>query len=143
MVMKTIKKLNKWANSHNPYFLFDIARWFLGGFLFFKGMNFMSDSQYLKDLLAPNEGFLSSIIIYHYVTIAHLGGGLLIVFGLLTRLAVAIQRPILIGAVAVNFVITMNYRNLIEASLVLVMSLFFVVVGSGKHSADYRLKMEM
>lgn len=141
--MKTIKKLNKWANSHNPFFLLDVARWFLGGFLFLKGLNFMTDAQYLKDLLAPDGGFLSSMLIYHYVTIAHLGGGALIVFGLLTRIAVAVQIPILIGAVAVNFLIAMNVQNLLEASVILLLSLFFVVVGSGKHSADYGLKMEM
>ena len=141
--MKTIKKLNKLANRYNPYFLLDIARWVLGGFLFFKGINFMTDAQYLKDLIAPNEEFLSSMLIYHYVTIAHLGGGVLILFGLLTRIAVAIQVPILIGAVAVNFIVVMNIQNLIEACVVLLFSLFFVIVGSGKHSADYGLKMEM
>lgn len=141
--MKTIKKLNRWANSHNPFFLLDVARWFLGGFLFFKGINFITDTQYLKDLLVPHEGFLSFMIIYHYVTIAHLGGGALIVFGLLTRIAVAIQIPILTGAVLVNFVIQMNHQNLLEAGVILLLSMFFVVVGSGKHSADYGLKMEM
>ncbi len=83
------------------------------------------------------------MIIYQYVTMVHLGGGLLIIFGLLTRIAVAVQIPILMGAVAVNFLFVMNSQNLIEASVVLLLSLFFVIVESGKHSADYNLKMEM
>ncbi len=141
--MNTIKKMNKWANGHNPFYLLDIARLFLGGFLFFKGLNFMTDAQYLKDIVAPNEEFLSSMLIYHYVTIAHFSGGVLIIFGLLTRIAVAIQIPILIGAVAVNFLVAMHPKNLVEASVILILSVFFVVVGSGKHSADYGLKMEM
>ncbi len=141
--MKTIKKINKWANRHNPFFLLDILRWFLGGFLFFKGVHFMTNSEYLQDLLAPNKGFFSTIMIYHYVTITHLGGGILIIFGLLTRIAVAVQIPILTGAVAVNFLIAMNYHNLIEAGIALFLSLFFVVVGSGKHSADYGLKLQI
>jgi putative oxidoreductase len=141
--MKMIKKLNKWTNSHNPLFLLDVGRLFLGGFLFFKGINFMSDAQNLKDIIAPNEEFLSSMLIYQYVTMAHLGGGALIIFGLLTRIAVAIQIPILVGAVAVNFLFVMNPRNLVEASVILLLSLFFVIAGSGRHSADYNLKMEM
>ncbi len=53
--MKMIKKLNKWTNSRNPFFLLDLLRWFLGGFLFFKGINFTTDSQYLLDIISPNE----------------------------------------------------------------------------------------
>lgn len=141
--MNAIKKLNKWANSHNPFFSLDFARWFLGGFLFFKGINFMTDAQFLKDIIAPNDGFLNSMLIYHYVTMAHLAGGVLIIFGLLTRMAVAIQMPILVGAVAMNFIVAMHPQNLVEASIILLLSVFFVIVGSGKHSADYGLKMEM
>ena len=141
--MKMIKKLNKWTNSHNPFFLLDVLRLFLGGFLFFKGINFMTDSQYLLDIISPNQEFFASMIIYQYVTMVHLAGGILIIFGLLTRIAVTVQIPILIGAVAVNFIVAMNVQNLAEASIILLLSLFFVVAGSGKHSADYGLKMEM
>lgn len=141
--MKTITKLNKWTNSHNPYFILDVMRWFLGGFLFFKGINFMTEPQSLKEVIAPNDEFLASILIYHYVTIAHFSGGVLIVFGLLTRLALAIQIPILIGAVAVNFIVAMHSQNLLDSSVILLLSIFFLIVGSGRHSADYGLKMEM
>ena len=141
--METIKKLNKWTNRHNPYFALDALRWFLGGFLFFKGINFMSDSQYILDIISPNREFFASMIIYQYVTMVHLGGGILIVFGLLTRLAVAVQIPILIGAVAVNFIVAMNTQNLVAASLTLLLSIFFLIAGSGKHSADYNMKMGM
>lgn len=141
--MKAINTLNKWANNHNPYFLLDVMRWFLGIFLFYKGVNFMTEPQTLKDIIAPNDEFLPSILIYQYVTLAHFSGGVLIVFGLLTRLAIAVQIPILIGAVAVNFIVTMQSQNLITATAILLLSIFFLVVGSGKHSADYGLKMQM
>lgn len=103
----------------------------------------MTDSQYLLEIISPNNEFFASMLIYQYVTMVHLGGGILIIFGLLTRIAVAVQIPILIGAVAVNFMVTMNPQHLAEASVILLLSLFFVVAGSGKHSADYSLKMEM
>ena len=74
---------------------------------------------------------------------AHFSGGILIVIGLLTRLAIAVQIPILIGAVAVNFIVAMNLQNLVAASVTLLLSIFFLIVGSGKHSTDYGLKMKM
>lgn len=141
--MKTIKKLNKWANHHNPLYVLDIMRVFLGSFLFLKGFHFMSDAENLKSLVAPSNGFLSSMFIYQYVTMAHLSGGALIIFGLLTRLAIGMQIPILIGAVAINFTIAMNVSNFIQAAFILVLAVFFIIVGSGKHSADYNLKMQL
>jgi putative oxidoreductase len=38
----------------------------------------------------------------HYIASAHFLGGILIVFGLLTRWAILAQLPILIGAVLIN-----------------------------------------
>lgn len=141
--MKIITKLNKWTNRHNPYYLLDILRWVFGSYLFFKGVTFMTNTQYLKDIIAPESEFAGTMFIVHYVSMAHLAGGVLIVLGLMTRLALLIQIPILIGAVAVNFIVAMNPPNLIEASLALLFALFYMVVGSGKHSADYRLKLQM
>jgi uncharacterized membrane protein YphA (DoxX/SURF4 family) len=73
----------------------------------------------------------------------HLTGGVFIFLGLLTRISTAFQIPILIGAVAVNFFGTMMPHELLLASAALLLSLFFVIVGSGKHSVDYNLKLYM
>jgi len=78
----------------------------------------------------------------HYVGLFHFVGGIMIVFGLLTRLVLIVQLPIFIGAVAINFFGTMHLQNFTEASIVLILSLFFLIYGSGKHSVDYDLKME-
>ncbi len=141
--MKTITKLNKWANKHNPFYLLDVLRWFLGAFLFYKGISFMNNQDQLLQLISPQDDYMPSMIIYHYVTMAHFSGGILIILGLLTRLAIAVQIPILIGAILVNFIGIMYPQNLILASIILALSVFFIVVGSGKHSADYGLKMQM
>ena len=108
-----------------------------------KGLDFMTDTEYLQELIAPNSEFLAPIFIVHYVVLTHIGGGILITLGFLTRIAVAIQIPILIGAVAVNFLISMNPGNLAEAGFILLLSLFFVVAGSGRHSVDYNLMLEI
>jgi uncharacterized membrane protein YphA (DoxX/SURF4 family) len=41
----------------------------------------------------------TSFMIAHYVAVAHLVGGLMLLFGLYTRLATLVQLPVLIDAV--------------------------------------------
>ena len=139
--MKIIKKLNKWANSH-AYYPIDLLRIFLGVFMIYKGIYFIRNSSYLTELLSDFDGYLVMMLSTHYLGIFHFVGGIMIVFGLLTRLAIAVQLPILIGAVAINFIGVMNSQNLLEASIVLSVSIFFLFFGSGKHSMDYDLKMQ-
>ena len=57
-------------------------------------------------------------------------------------MALYAQLPILVGAVLINFVGEMNVTNLIIASIVLIISFFYSVYGSGKHSADYLFKLQ-
>ncbi len=139
--MSTIKSLNKWANAHS-YYPLDILRIALGVFLFLKGINFLSNSQILVDLLKPVQNLAGAIIVIHYVAPAHLIGGILIAFGLLTRWSVIGQLPLLIGAIAINFVGEMSISNLIIAGVILLLCVFFLFYGSGKHSVDYYLKMQ-
>ena len=139
--MPTIKSLNKWANAHS-YYPIDLLRIALGVFLFIKGINFISNSQILVDLIKPVQNLAGSMIVIHYVAPAHLIGGVLIAFGLLTRWSVTAQFPLLIGAVLINFLGEMNPANLVIASVILLLCVFFMFYGSGKHSVDYYLKMQ-
>ena len=141
--MKLIKKLNKWANSH-AYYPIDILRISLGIFLIYKGAFFFRNSSFLIDLLNEMnfDDFAALMWSVHYVGMFHFVGGLMIVFGLLTRLALFVQLPIFIGAVTINFFVGMNVQNLTESSIVLILSIFFILYGSGRNSADYDLKMQ-
>lgn len=139
--MGKIKSLNKWANRHT-YWPLDILRMALGVLLFMKGINFMSDSQMLLELFSPFKNMAGAMIIIHYVAPAHFIGGILIFFGLLTRWAIIAQLPILIGAVIINFVGEMNTFNLFISSITFLGCVFFMLYGSGKHSADYYFKMQ-
>jgi hypothetical protein len=49
----------------------------------------------------------------------------------------------LIGAFVINFTGEMVLENLIQATIALTAAVFFVVYGSGKHSVDYNLKLNM
>ena len=141
--MGLIKRLNKWANSHT-YYPIDLLRIALGGFIVYKGLYFFQNSSYLESLLVDVnfDAFSAAMWSVHVIGLFHFVGGLMIIFGLLTRLSLAVQLPIFIGAVAINFLGTMDNQNLLESSIVLILAIFFLIYGSGKHSADYDLKME-
>jgi putative oxidoreductase len=139
--MATVKSLNKWANKHT-YYPLDLLRMALGVFLFIKGIDFMSDPKFMAEVIKPFQGLPGGMIIVHYIVPAHFVGGFLIIIGLLTRWAVIAQLPILLGAVVVNFLGEMHMNNLVLASITLLVCIFFLFYGSGKHSADYYFKMQ-
>jgi len=81
-------------------------------------------------------------VLLYYIASAHFLGGILIVFGLLTRWAIIAQLPILIGAIIINFMGEMQSQNLMISLVLLTICVFFLIYGSGKHSADYFFKMQ-
>ena len=139
--METVKTLNKWANAHT-YIPLDLIRIALGVFLFFKGINFMANAEMLLQLFEPIQSMAGGMLVVHSVAPAHFIGGILIAFGLLTRWAIIAQLPILIGAIVINFAGEMDSNNLILALVTLLICSFFLLYGSGKHSADYYFKMQ-
>lgn len=139
--MGRIKTLNKWANKHS-YYPIDFLRIALGIFLFYKGVYFMSNLPLLVELFKPVKPILEDMVLVHYIAPAHFVGGFLIVFGLLTRWAIIAQLPILIGAVTINFIGEMNATDLLISTSALLICIFFLFFGSGKHSMDKYFKMQ-
>jgi putative oxidoreductase len=139
--MDTVKSLNKWANRHTSYPI-DLLRIALGVFLFIKGTSFVTNSQEVADSFSQVSNFTGGMFVFTYVAAAHIMGGVMIAVGLLTRWAIWAQLPILIGAVLLNFFGAMNGMNLLMALITLLVCIFFLVYGSGKHSADYYFKMQ-
>ena len=139
--MNNVKNLNKWANAHT-YLTVDLIRVALGVFLFMKGVFFITNIQYLHDLISPIDTIGGGMFLVHYIAPAHMIGGIMIAFGLLTRWAILAQLPILLGAIVVNFMGEMHSQSLLLALSVLIVCVFFLFYGGGKHSADYYFKME-
>ena len=139
--MNSVKELNKWANTHT-YLPIDLLRVALGIFLFIKGIFFITNIQYLADLISPIDKIGGGMFLIHYIAPAHMVGGIMIVFGLLTRWAIIAQLPILAAAVIINFMGEMHSQNLLLALITLAICVFFLFYGSGKHSADYYFKMQ-
>lgn len=139
--MYTIRELNKWANAHTSYPI-DIIRIAFGAFLFMKGVSFITETKYLHDVLSLIGGFGGEMLLVHYIALAHMIGGVMIIIGLLTRWAIWAQLPIIICAFFINFIGVFDTSNFIQSGIALLLSIGFLFYGSGKHSADYNLKME-
>lgn len=140
--METITKWNRWANAHTNFFT-DALRILFGAFIFFKGIFFLDQTDYIYNLFREVSDAGTYFALVHYVALAHLCGGFFIMLGLMTRWCAVLQLPILIGAILINFVGTMNPGNLVQASLGLLACCFFVYYGSGKHSVDYSMKLHV
>ena len=139
--METVKSLNKWANAHTYQWL-DVLRIIVGVFLFTKGVSFITNTQYYTELISSIKNLGGGMIFLHYIVTAHMVGGVMIVFGLLTRWAIASQLPILLAAFLINFFGEMSITNLVLSLSLLLICIFFLFYGSGKHSADYYFKMQ-
>ncbi len=140
--MNVIEKIEFWGDTHHPRWL-DILRVLLGVVIFAKGVAFVSDTASVTRLIEQTHFQLSSWAALHYIAFAHLVGGILIAIGLLTRVAVAIQLPILIGAVFfVNITRGFTFLNseLWISLAVLVLLLVFLVTGSGPFSLDSQMR---
>jgi putative oxidoreductase len=139
--MNSLEKLEKWGDTHHPKWM-DIVRIALGVFLVWKGVDFLKNMGVMNDLLARNMSFggFAVMLIGHYIVFAHILGGLLIAIGVLTRFACLIQIPILLGAVImVNLSGTMfrPYSEVVISILVLMLLVYFMVIGNGPWAANF------
>lgn len=138
--MNVVHRIETWGDTHHPKFI-DVIRIALGVFLLWKGIAFMGNTEYLKQLITDqtvinvSPGLLMSLV--YYVTFAHMVGGILIGVGILTRFGCIIQIPIVLGAIflsgifqdAINYMVWPSVAAL--AALVL-----FLILGSGPLSLD-------
>jgi uncharacterized membrane protein YphA (DoxX/SURF4 family) len=90
--------------SHDVrYKFFNLAlRLVTGLLLLLKGIYFVSHSQHLETIIMASDARSAVTFLVGYISFAHLFGGAFIMLGLLTRFAVILQIPILIGAMLYN-----------------------------------------
>src|ERR1051325_325451 len=137
-----VNQFKSWWHP-SPDVLMDLVRVYLGVALFFKGIYFMTNRDYLLQLL-ENAGTwsIAPLAIAHYIVPAHLFGGVMLALGLLTRLAALAQIPILIGAVfyvhlpALTLMSVEPRQNLELSALVLFLTCLVCLHGSGRLSVD-------
>ncbi|SIT76962.1 DoxX family protein [Pontibacter indicus] len=131
-------RIEHWADTHHPVWV-DFVRMALGIFLFVKGVMFIQDTEALQNIMRDSQFQWVSFGMAHYVAFAHLVGGLLIAMGLVTRIAILFQIPILLGAV---FFINpqrgfySENTELWSSIVVLILLFVFLILGSGRLSVD-------
>jgi putative oxidoreductase len=140
--MGMLHQLEQWSNTHHPRWLV-VLRVTLGICLFLKGITFMSSSVNLGALLEETNLGKFSTWLPLFITWAHLLGGFLIIIGLLTRWAVFLQIPILLGAIV--FVNASKGVFAAESDfgfslIVLLLLIFFLIEGGGPFSLDNYFK---
>ncbi|GAA4793583.1 hypothetical protein GCM10023231_22370 [Olivibacter ginsenosidimutans] len=139
--MNLIHRIEHWGDTHHPRWL-DVVRIVLGAVIFAKGVSFIADTSILYQLLTNANFHLSILSAVHYIAFAHLVGGIFIALGLVTRVAVAFQLPILFGAVFfVNITNGFSFLNseFWFSLIVLLLLLLFFIVGSGTYSLDHAM----
>lgn len=139
--MSKLQSWFAWAEAHPKVWL-DVIRIYLGIGLFVRGVMMFTSSRadFINQLIMrAGESWLFTAAVLHYVAIAHFVGGLMLVAGVLTRIAAGVQLPILIGAV---FLIHRSEgllaagQSLEFSALVLVLLAVITVAGAGPWSVD-------
>jgi uncharacterized membrane protein YphA (DoxX/SURF4 family) len=136
--MDLLKKIEIWGEQHHPKWM-DILRMALGIALFVKGYFFIRNTDTLMQIMENSRFPWVSLTLAHYVAFAHLVGGFMIFIGLLTRIAILFQLPVIIGAIV--FVNSergffSEGSELMYSIIILVLLIVFLVLGSGPWSVD-------
>ena len=141
--MEKLRVLLHRFEAHQSLSYFFI-RVFLGFALFIRGVIFIGDQEALMSLIVSSGvDWVFPNALIHYITLAHLGGGLMLIFGLLTRAAALSQIPILFGAVFFVhwqeglFAVGQSGQSLELAALVLFLLVLVFLAGSGDLSMDH------
>lgn len=132
--------LQRWADEHVDVFA-DLIRIYLGVGLFIKGMYIMDHRDEILSMVGGTNFSFTMVAAAHYVIPAHLVGGALLAFGILTRWAAAAQIPPLVGAIFYTFLprfTSLEMRQSLEfTTLVLFLLALITIFGDGRLSLQH------
>jgi putative oxidoreductase len=133
LTMNTLEKIGNYGERHHPIWI-DFIRIILGAAFFIKGLQFLMDP--VAVLEGASRAFLSLGAI-HYVILTHLVGGLLIILGIATRIAILFQIPVLVWALfAGGNAFGIAYASWIYVLITFLLSILILLLGSGPLSID-------
>ena len=140
--MYLLERINSWSEKHHPLWI-DVFRALLGIILIWKAIYFIANKQAAAEIVQQYGFGFYTMTAAHLIIGIHLAGGLLILTGLLTRFAVAIQIPVMLANL-LFIVIPSGFMSITpEAELtiiVLALLILFLIEGSGHFSLDEYLK---
>lgn len=133
------QKAKDWSELNRDYWM-DFLRMFMGLALFLKGIAILRTTpEYAADLAAKGVPF-AGVDLVNLGAATHFVGGTMLVFGLLTRVAAAIQIPTVLSAIV--FIhsgdgVFSKAQGLELAILTLAILVVLTFVGSGRMSTDW------
>ncbi|MGI8633960.1 MAG: DoxX family protein [Segetibacter sp.] len=129
--------LPRWMYSYSAVF-FTLFRALLGLLLFVKGIYFVFNHQHLGELIEQTRFSLSSDFLAYLISIVHLVGGAFIALGLLTRISIIFQLPVLFAAIIFNMApkTSGSTFELFLALFILVLLVCYLIKGPGIISMD-------
>jgi putative oxidoreductase len=133
--MSFVKRGNRYAEDH-PFMLFTVLRVVLGLILLIHGIYFIQNTETVIAMLHAARLEFGAVALSHYIALVHIAGGILIAIGMITRVSILFQLPILIGAVFVGFGPLGVVTHVLIAIPTLLLALFFLFYGSGVHSVN-------
>jgi putative oxidoreductase len=139
--MEKLRQFIGWAEAHPKVWL-DCVRIYLGVGLFIRGVFIITNTraEFILTLLKQMDyPWLVTVGLLHYISLAHLIGGLMLTVGVLTRIAAWVQIPILAGAVFMHRGdgLMTSGQSLEFASIVFFLLVVFAVSGAGPLSVDH------
>ncbi len=140
--MEWTHRIENWADKHHPKWI-DYLRILLGIILILKGITLIINrEQVILNMEMSSIDIFSFLVTSQYVLVFYIAGGLLVAIGLLTRVIILFQVPILVATI-----IFIDYHKglfalnseLIYSVLILGLLIFYLIYGSGKFSVDFLL----
>ncbi len=138
--MEKLRQYIDWAEAHPKVWL-DCVRIYLGLGLFVRGVFIITNTraEFIQTLLQRLEyPWLVTVVLLHYISLAHLVGGLMLTVGVLTRIAAWVQIPILAGALFMHRGegLMSGGQSLEFSALVFFLLVVFAISGAGPLSVD-------
>ncbi|MEZ4269573.1 MAG: DoxX family protein [Myxococcota bacterium] len=142
--MDELQRARLWL-TRNADIGLELVRIWVGVGLFIKGAYFVASMDRLTWMVEEGLGIMpfANVFIAHYIAVAHLGFGLMLAAGLLTRASALAQVPILMGAVLLVHGaggLNTEGQTLEFTLMVLFILVVLAVFGGGRLSADHFLR---
>ena len=126
--------------AENKDVLWDLLRVYLGFALVVKGFVYVLHMRAFVAMMQLHGVPFAGGTLADLIALCHIAGGLMLAFGLLTRIGAAIQIPNLLGAVLFVHLqegLFTTGQTLEFATLVLALLVMFAFGGAGRVSVDY------
>lgn len=119
-----------------------LLRVLLGAGLTAAGAWFVTDIETFSQVVPGQRFPLGAFVLAHAIVVAHLAGGIMIGLGFLTRVAAAVQLPILLGALVFGeAAATALHMPLPHAVFVAALAALVLVLGPGRISIDHVMRL--